>query len=397
MKNLFSQNSRALYACYAAMACLAMALNFLPVYLTSFSDTFGGASGLTAEQLGRIPAVMFLSFIVAILVTGPLADRGSAMAFILIGLLITMAGLGVVACSPSYSFLLFAVAVMGFGAGVLDMILSPIVAALQPDRRSAAMNWLHAFFCVGAVGAVLIASVALRWGISWRIVSLVMMAAPLFTFLLFLRLTLPPLIDEDTQRDSMPALIRQPFFIVCLIAIFLGGATETGLSQWLPTYVEQGLGYSKEAGGFTLAGFSVGMALGRMVAAVLQEHVPPVPLMLGCCAVTAVLFIVISFPPSPVIAIAAAIAAGFSGSCLWPTMLAVSADAYPQGGATMFSVLTAIGNAGCSIVPWLVGVIINYSDIHIGLLAVMACPVGMMVLLVWMARWSRGKAVIPPP
>ncbi|PYD84501.1 MFS transporter, partial [Pseudomonas syringae pv. pisi] len=60
-------------------------------------------------------------------------------------------------------------------------------------------------------------------------------------------------------------------------------------------------------------------------------------------------------------------------------------------------VLTAIGNAGCSIVPWLVGVIINYSDIHIGLLAVMACPVGMMVLLVWMARWSRGKAVIPPP
>lgn len=94
--------------------------------------------------------------------------------------------------APSYAFLLFAVAVMGFGAGVLDMILSPIVVALQPERRSAAMNWLHAFFCVGAVGAVLIASIGLKWDVSWRMVALGITIAPIVTFLLFLGLRLPP-------------------------------------------------------------------------------------------------------------------------------------------------------------------------------------------------------------
>lgn len=384
-----NKNPQALYACYAAMMCLAMALNFLPVYLTTFSDTFGHHSGLTAEQLGRIPAVMFLSFIVAILLTGPLADRGDAKLIIIFGLVTTIIGLGVVALAPSYTFLLFAVAVMGFGAGVLDMILSPIVVALQPDRRSIAMNWLHAFFCIGAVAAVLISSMALKWSISWRTVALSIMVAPVFTFMLFLRLTLPPLIQEGVQRESMAKLIRQPYFIVCLIAIFLGGATEMGLSQWLPTYAEQGLGYSKEAGGFALAGFSVGMVFGRMAAAMLQERISPITLMLGCCAVTIVLFVIISFPPSPAVGLAAAVAAGFTGSCLWPTMLAIAADAYPQGGATMFAVLTAFGNAGCSLVPWLVGIITEQSNIHIGLLAVALCPAGMMVLLVWMSRWSR--------
>lgn len=382
-------NRHALYACYAAMMCLAMALNFLPVYLTTFSDAFGPSSGLTTEQLGRIPAVMFLSFIMAILITGPLADRGDARLIILFGLMTTLFGLGLVAFAPSYTFLLLAVAVMGFGAGVLDMILSPIVAALQPERRSAAMNWLHSYFCIGAVSAVLIASIALKWDISWRLVALGLIIAPLATFLLFIRLTLPPLVQEHVQRESMPTLIKQPYFIACMIAIFLGGATETGLSQWLPAFAEQGLGYSKEVGGFALAGFSVGMALGRIAAALLQERIPAILLMLGCCAVTVLLFFVISFAPSPAMALTAAIAAGFSGSCLWPTMLAITADAYPQGGATMFSVLTASGNAGCSLIPWLVGIISAHSDLHIGLLAVTLCPATMMLLLVWMSRWSH--------
>jgi len=379
-------NRQALYACYAAMMCLAMALNFLPVYLTTFSEVFAPSSGLTPEQLGRIPAVMFLSFIIAILVTGPVADRGSPRLIILFGLTITSSGLGLVAFAPSYTFLLFAVAVMGFGAGVLDMILSPIVASLQPERRSAAMNWLHSYFCIGAVSAVLIASIALKWNISWRMVALGLTIAPVATLLLFMGLKLPPLIQAHAQREPMPRLFRQPYFIVCMIAIFLGGATETGLSQWLPAFADQGLGYPKEVGGFALAGFSVGMALGRIAAALLQERIPAVSLMLGCCAITVVLFFVISFAPSPAMALTAAIAAGFSGSCLWPTMLAITADAYPQGGATMFSVLTASGNAGCSLIPWLVGIVSAHSDLHIGLLAVTLCPAAMMLLLVWMAR-----------
>ena len=52
----------------------------------------------------------------------------------------------------------------------------------------------------------------------------------------------------------------------------------------------------------------------------------------------------------------------------------------------MFAVLTAFGNAGCSLIPWLVGIISEQSNLSIGLLAVTLCPAGMLILLMWMSR-----------
>jgi fucose permease len=51
---------------------------------------------------------------------------------------------------------------------------------------------------------------------------------------------------------------------------------------------------------------------------------------------------------------------GFTGSCLWPTTLAVGADRYPRGGATMFALLGALGNFGGIFMPWLVGVVADH-------------------------------------
>src|SRR5947207_10051631 len=50
-------------------------------------------------------------------------------------------GLGLLGFSTVYSMVLVAVFVMGLGAGILDMVLSPIIAALRPDSRATALNW----------------------------------------------------------------------------------------------------------------------------------------------------------------------------------------------------------------------------------------------------------------
>ena len=60
---------------YLAMMCLSIGLNLLPVFLTALSATYGGAAGLTQEQLGRLGASTFAGLVVGILAMGPLADR----------------------------------------------------------------------------------------------------------------------------------------------------------------------------------------------------------------------------------------------------------------------------------------------------------------------------------
>src|SRR5260370_29821837 len=73
------------FLCYGAMMSLAIGVNLSPVFLTSFSASFGGSQGLSQEQLGRLGAFSFLGLVCGILLAGPLAARWGANPFAIIG------------------------------------------------------------------------------------------------------------------------------------------------------------------------------------------------------------------------------------------------------------------------------------------------------------------------
>jgi len=372
--------------CYLAMMALAIAINLLPVFLTTLSADLGGAAGLSAEQLGRIGAVTFGGLVLGILATGPLADRIGAKPFAVGGNLLIAAGLAVLGFAPGYDTVLIASFVMGLGAGSLDMILSPIVSAVQSERRTLAMNLLHSFYSIGAVATILLSSIALRFDIGWRTVSLALLPMPLVIGAAFVVLRLPAMVAETSVRTPTRTLITRPVFVVLMITIFLGGATEAGMAYWLPAYAEETLGFTRWTAGMSLVGFSLAMAVGRIGILFLPKRVSTITLMLGCCVLTTILFPIASFGPTNTIALVACIAAGLTGSCLWPSTLAVSADKYPNGGATMFGLLAALGNLGGMVMPWIVGAIADAdgSSLRYGLLTATLCPLGMIAMLLWL-------------
>lgn len=373
------------FLCYGAMMSLAIGINLLPVFLTALSLRYGGATGLSQEQLGRLGAAAFAGLVAGILVTGPLADRFGTKCFALLGnALIAISLLGA-AFAPTYAWLTIALAVLGFGAGLLDMVLSPVVAALHPERRSAAMNWLHSFYCVGAVVTILAGTLVLRAGGGWQAACLLLLPLPTALLLLFAPLQFPALTHEGT-RTRLRSLVRQRWFALALIAIFLGGATELGLAQWLPAYAETSLGFPTWVGGTALLLFSVAMALGRMVIGAAGKKLDPFRIMAWGCGLSVVLFLLGAFLPLPFWAIAACIAAGFTGSCLWPTMLAVTADRFPGGGASMFGALAALGNAGGIVMPWLVGWVADVANLSVGLATSAIAPAAMLPLVLALRR-----------
>jgi fucose permease len=178
----------------------------------------------------------------------------------------------------------------------------------------------------------------------------------------FLNLDLPPLIsDKEGGKTPLRDLCRNPSFVAVNLAIFLGGALELGLAEWLPAYAEMSLGFSQWTGSVSLLAFSVAMALGRVLVGLIGRRVDSIRLMLGCCWISVVLFLLACFAPWPAVALVASVAVGLAGSCLWPTTLGVAADRFPQGGATMFGLLAAFGNLGGILMPWLVGVMSDWS------------------------------------
>jgi fucose permease len=277
---------------------------------------------------------------------------------------------------------------MGLGAGALDMILSPIVSVLRPDRRTVALNFLHGFYCVGAVFTILAGALALKFNVHWRAATLGIIPFPLIVAACFVFAYIPPLIAEGSERVRTRSLLREPFFLLALLAITLGGATELGLAYWLPTYAQKDLGFAKFTADLSFLGFSLAMAVGRLAIGLLGHRVNTMKLLMNCCIASTVLFVVAGFAP-PGVALTACIVTGLAGSTLWPSTLAVVSDRHPHGGATMFAVLAALGNAGGIAMPWVMGLIADATNLRLAVGVGAVVPLLMLIVLAGM----RGKAV----
>jgi len=380
-------DKRILWLCNGGMICVAYGASIIPVYLTTFAETFGG---LDESELGRVSATLFAGALVGIVVSGPLADRFGARLFTVGGAVLCCAGLIVLAAAKDYSSLLVASGLMGFAAGVLDMILSPIVSALRINDRARALNRLHAYYCFGGVCTIAIASAALRFEIGWQPVCLLLTVLPAALAIGFLITPTPSLVHPEQERQRLRELVRSPRFCAGLIAIALVGATEEGMGQWLPAFAERELGYTKATSAVALAFFAIGMGIGRLGGERFIERIGNHRLVIGAAAFCGVMFVTGAASPVDIVALSACSLVGLGCSVLWPTNLGIAADRMPHGGATLFAAMAAAGNAGCVVAPWAEGVIAEHASIRTALLVGASFPLMLAAITLLLKRSDDG-------
>ncbi len=382
--------------CTAGMGAIAIAANLPPVILTALGADLGGAAGLTYEQRGRLLAALFTGVVSALVLTGPAADRTGPRPFAVGGSLLVAAGLVLVGQARAYAHAVAGAFALGFGSGTLDMVLSPLVAALRPERRATDLNRIHAVYCVGAIAVTSLAALLLRSGTGWRWIATLFAAAPLLTAAGFARVALPPLVTHGAARMRLRRLLARPRFLA-LLGLMLGvGGSMAGIAQWLPAFTQQTLGLTAAAGGAALSGFAAGMGASRVVAGWIGHRLPP-SLLIGVSAgSTAALVLTASLAPWPPVALAACVLVGFSGGAIWPTTLAAAADRFPHGGGSMFGLLAAVGNLGCMSGAWAVGAVADAAGLRTGL-AVCAIPALLMLGLLGAVRPSGLSAAADAP
>ncbi len=83
-------------------------------------------------------------------------------------------------------------------------------------------------------------------------------------------------------------------------------------------------------------------------------------------------------------ALGACVLVGISCSVLWPTTLGVTANRFPQGGASMFALMAAAGNLGNIAAPWAEGFVAEQWDLQTALLVASASPFlfGLLAMIV---------------
>ena len=146
------------------------------------------------------------------------------------------------------------------------------------------------------------------------------------------------------------------------------------MGQWLPAYAERELGFARVAGGLSLAGFAVIMAVTRLLAPIADRRIGGHGLMIVSGFGSCLFFVLGATLGHPVLALAACLLVGFCCSALWPTHLGVTADRFPMGGPSMFALIAAFGNLGNIFAPYIEGVVAERSDLSTALLVASIFP-----------------------
>jgi MFS family permease len=224
-----------LAVCCLGMCAIAFAITGGPVFLTDIARDLH----LGKTQQGIFLGTSCWGLTVAILLVGRLADRLGFRALMVLGAAMQIAGLALVSQATAAPAAYAGGTLLGLGCGVADAILSPIVCAVYPERRSRMAGLLHSFYAIGLVVAVLVLLGVIRAGWAWRS-ALLLLAAMIAPYgLLVLALPLPAHAHEGDRRMPARQVARRGAFWLLVGAIFMSGVTELGPGGWLPAFVRQ--------------------------------------------------------------------------------------------------------------------------------------------------------------
>ena len=346
-------------ACYVGSITLAIVNNLAPLLFVIFNDRFG----LSFDQLGLLIFINFVTQIFADLLGSKYVDKigyripcVAAHFFAVAGLV----GLGLLplVISP-FPGLLISVVLYAFGAGLLEVMTSPLVDRCSEEKSAGAIGFLHSFFCWGQVVTVLVSTIILHFinDNYWFVLPLLWAIIPLVNAFNFMRVPLPKTFSEE-EKTPFRKLLTSKLFILAIILMLCSGAAELSMSQWASFFAEKALAMSKVFGDiFGPCLFAVFMGIGRLLFGIYGEKINIQKVLLAGSVLCVICYLCASLSPLPIISLFACALTGLSVSLMWPGVLVLATKKFPKGGTTLFGILALCGDVGCSIGPWLVGML----------------------------------------
>lgn len=373
--------------CFGSYLTQAAVINFLPLLFITFHDSFG----IPLQQITLLVTINFIVQLTVDLLAALFIDRVGYRAGAVGSQIFCAAGMILLSFLPDvmpspFAGLLISVIVYSVGAGLIEVLISPIVESTPTDNKETAMSLLHSFYCWGHVMVVIVSTVFFRlFGIeNWRTMAMLWAVLPTVVGVFFCIVPIHPLISEGETGMSWKELGRSKLFFLMVLMMICAGASEHAVSQWASAFAERGLGVSKTVG--DLAGpmafaFLMGMTRALHGAKGKNWNIRTLILLSALLCLTS--YMLISLVPDPVVNLIGCAICGIAISLIWPCTLTMAAKALPLGGTAMYALLALSGDIGCSVGPTLVGFVSGAfgDNLKAGILAACIFPIVVLICL----------------
>ena len=371
--------------CFGSYLVQSTIINFLPLLFITFHESFG----IPLQQITLLVTVNFITQLIVDFAAAFFVDKIGYKAGAILAQFFCSAGLVLLSILPDvmevpFTGLLLSVITYSIGAGLIEVLISPIVESTPSDNKEAAMSMLHSFYSWGYMLVVLVSTLFFKLcGIeNWRTMALIWAALPLTVGILFCFAPVNHLIGEGEKGMTWGELGKSKIFWVMVLMMICAGASEHAVSQWASAFAEMGLGVSKTVG--DLAGpmaFAILMGTSRVIHSTKGKHWDIRKFIIFSTCLCLVSYLLISLVPNPVINLIGCAICGFAIAIMWPGTLSIAAKTLPLGGTAMFAILALAGDIGCSAGPTLVGMVSGAfgDNLKLGILLASVFP----ILILW--------------
>jgi fucose permease len=291
---------------------------------------------------------------------GLLTERVGRRTVLSLGAVLHGAGLIAMGISPSWAVFLLAALPAGLGVGVLDGGGNGLFLDLFKTERGRALNLLHLCFSLGALTAPLVVGRLVEGGAAWQAILVGTGVAAIVVGILFAIVAMPSGRHRgaaaDASEDAMPVTagrrsLPTPLLLLAL-AIACYVASEVGVSNWLVRFLEPA---PLTTATTALALFWAGLTLGRLTAARLADRYDHTRFTIVSAAATGVVLIGAILIPSLPVSIALFALAGFATGPVFPMIIVIGGDRYPDRSSAVSGFLGGSAVVGSIIYPPIMG------------------------------------------
>lgn len=353
------------------ISCLALATGGLVFSLfVNIMGPLAAQFNLEAEKIGLAAGNWGLGMACAVFLGSAALDTlgvgrvlGLACLLQIIGVVLTVATPSLENTITPLLTLSLGQLILGVGHGLIEAAINPLAATIYPQNKTGRLNALHAWWPGGLVIGGLLGFAMTKRHIGWEIQYGIIILPAVVYGLMLIGQPFPPT-ERKAAGVSTGEMWRQalrPLYIVWWCCMLLTSALELGPGRWVDSMLTHTVGMK---GILLLSYISALMFVMRHFAGPLAHKLSPVGLMWVSSVGAGLGLFALSWATNPGMALLASTLWGVGVCYMWPTMLGVTSERFPRGGAALLGLTGSAGMLSQFFVVPLMGQIYdNYTQL----------------------------------
>lgn len=391
-----SKFKRTKLACYAAYFTMSSVFCLPPLLFVTFYEMYN----VSWTLLGTLVLTNFCTQFLVDLIFTLFSKSFNVKKVVRVMPLITSLGLLIYAIVPTlfpnmaYIGLLLGTVIFSISAGLSEVLLSPIIAAIPSDNPQRDMSMLHSLYAFGVFSVVIVGTLFIKFigSEKWMYITIFFALLPIIAAVLFMLSPMPEVKNDETSSSKSKSKNKAVGIALCVGCIFLGSCAENVMSNWISSFMEAELHIDKAVGDIMgMAMFAILLGITRISYAKWGKNICRF-LLVGMFG-AAVCYVVAGTSTHIIPAFAACVLTGVFSAMLWPGTLIMMEEKVPEVGVAAYALMAAGGDLGSSVAPQLMGVIADNAGLRTGMLTCSIFPILGAVLMLVIMRYFKTKSV----